>query len=728
MPRRLDTVDYPGLDPAEAGRLPNLIYGTVEGVRAHFIQSGATALLSSDITGAQTTVEVEDASRFPSAPFTAQVGYERMLVTDVTGATLTVSRGYDNTTARAHLRNKTLYEVRTEYVALVSPEPAKAINRVFIDGRRQSEGYTAYTGQSGDEHPAWPGKAVVAFSAGGWIGPQRGLDTTEASRREKGQSVQSAIEWASHPEIVDGSGSSYIVISKTGTPMARVAFSDSDGLIRKQEYSVTVENTAAQEALLQVVVSDSAESSVKSLRTVHVPASTKLTFKVTELAGGWQRTLTLIPMDEDIRVFSMSRMVLRKKLQGEDDALISISPTPVEVSDSRVDDGLDSGAVLSSGGRLSAWAGYSASGPGEAFAQTHRAEVENSGGAPAVVRLVSAEPDGACHAISLHTIGAGEVETLAHTHPAGGWDTMTSVVIETGEIEVRSLAKSVEYATEETLNERALAHSCSARAVVGDNIRVDIEGSLDTDGSYAGAGTLIERPDHVISHFLTHQMDFSAGDIDSASFSSSGASYAAAVAGGYRFAFLIDRNITPSEFVRRMAFECRSTIRYTSGKWQLAFIPDSAPAAIKTITRGELAGEGAMFVFAKTPPGELANSITCRYRQNYSAGRGQSKWGALARVEDVASQALRGMLTLETELSAIRDKATAEDVLAHMLLQRRDSLLLVRFPVFWEHFDLDVGDTIEISNDLYDGSLFFIESIQRLDHFRAQITARQWWG
>jgi len=728
MPRRLDTADYPGLDPAEAGRLPNLIYGMVEGVRAHFIQSGATALLASDITGAQTTLEVEDASRFPTVPFTAQVGYERMLVTDVTVNTLTVSRGYDNTAARAHLRNKTLYEVRTEYVSLISPEPVKAINRVFIDGRRQIEGYTAYTGQSGDEHPAWPGKAVVAFSAGGWIGLQRGLDTDAASLREKGQSAQSVVQWASHPELVDGSGSSYIVISKTGTPMARVAFSDSDGVIRKQEYSVTVENTAAQEATIQVVVSDSQNGSAKSSRTVHVPASTKLTFKATELAGDWQRVLTLTPMDEDIRVFSISRTVLRMKLPQEDDALISISPAPLEVSDSRVDDGLDSGAVLSSGGRLSAWAGYSSTGPGEAFSQSHRAEIENTGGAPSVVRLVSAEPDGACHAVSIHTIGTSEVETIAHTHSVGGWDTMTRVVIETGEIEVRSLTKSVEYATEETLNERALAHSCSARAVIGDRITVDLEGIFDTDGSYGGAGTLVERPDHVISHFLTHQMGFDSGDMDTASFSAAGASYAAAVAGGYRFAFVIDRNITPSEFIRRLAFECRSTLRYTEGKWQLAFIPGAAPSAIKIISKGELAGAGAMFVFAKTPPGELANSITCRYKKNYSAGRGQSKWGALARVEDAASQALRGIFTLETELSAIRDKDTAEDVLAHMLVQSKDSLLLVRFPVFWEHFDLEVGDTIEISNDLYDGGRFFIESIERLDRFRAHITARQWWA
>jgi hypothetical protein len=49
-----------------------------------------------------------------------------------------------------------------------------------------------------------------------------------------------------------------------------------------------------------------------------------------------------------------------------------------------------------------------------------------------------------------------------------------------------------------------------------------------------------------------------------------------------------------------------------------------------------------------------------------------------------------------------------------------------RFPVWWEHFDLAVGDTIEIGNPLYDGRKFFIEEIRRLDEFRAQVWAVEW--
>ena len=55
LPLDLSVSGYPGLDTAESGKLPNVVYGSVEGVRAHLIEGGATALLASNITEAQST-------------------------------------------------------------------------------------------------------------------------------------------------------------------------------------------------------------------------------------------------------------------------------------------------------------------------------------------------------------------------------------------------------------------------------------------------------------------------------------------------------------------------------------------------------------------------------------------------------------------------------------------------------------------------------------------------
>jgi hypothetical protein len=69
----------------------------------------------------------------------------------------------------------------------------------------------------------------------------------------------------------------------------------------------------------------------------------------------------------------------------------------------------------------------------------------------------------------------------------------------------------------------------------------------------------------------------------------------------------------------------------------------------------------------------------------------------------------------------------ADDVLDHILLERKAPLLTVEFPVFYEHFDLAVGDTVEITNPHYTGRKWYIEKIARTDKFRATVTAREWW-
>lgn len=51
----------------------------------------------------------------------------------------------------------------------------------------------------------------------------------------------------------------------------------------------------------------------------------------------------------------------------------------------------------------------------------------------------------------------------------------------------------------------------------------------------------------------------------------------------------------------------------------------------------------------------------------------------------------------------------------------------MEFPVFYEHFDLRAGDTVQIENPLYDGRKFYIERIKRLDRFRAEVKAIEWW-
>lgn len=414
-----------------------------------------------------------------------------------------------------------------------------------------------------------------------------------------------------------------------------------------------------------------------------------------------------------------------------------------------------------------------------------------------------------------------------------------------------------------------------------------VSGAGDPDGNYGGAGTLIERPDHVIKHFLVKNMGFALSDIDAASFSAAGSAYASAVSGGYRFAFAIRERLEPADFVRRLAFECRSMLRLSKGTWRLDFLPEVAPAAMKTVKKEELAGGHSKFVFHRGSVHDLANDATARFRRDYCRLGSETEWlgivrktwrdtlsfyttqaggggneytywkfwagsytvqagdfleydvycddgnpafhqgveiegsgwngrglslrdqnGLLNHAADLSAHAkgkwysrkvdlaaaagkvmteasvdsesnnggsykafytnlrvtdgagsVRQALWQNGEFSAdqlnyasgasdagieavqmryhvqpaefafeaVRDPAMAEDVLGHIVLSRRSPLLVAEFPVFYGHFGMSPGDTIEIENLLFGGRKFYIEGIRRLDRFRARVRAVEWW-
>jgi len=186
-----------------------------------------------------------------------------------------------------------------------------------------------------------------------------------------------------------------------------------------------------------------------------------------------------------------------------------------------------------------------------------------------------------------------------------------------------------------TSSEASVVQLASIGAVVAthsvERFHAMVSGAEDPDGNYGGAGTLIERPDHVIKHFLVRHMGFALSDIEAPSFSAAGGSYASAISGGYRFAFAIMERLEPADFVRRLAFECRSVLRLAKGTWRLDFVPDVAPEAVSTVKRGELAGEHSKFVFQRGSAGDLANDVTARFRRDYCRLGSETGWLGILR-------------------------------------------------------------------------------------------------
>jgi len=190
---------------------------------------------------------------------------------------------------------------------------------------------------------------------------------------------------------------------------------------------------------------------------------------------------------------------------------------------------------------------------------------------------------------------------------------------------------------------------------------------------------------------------------------------------------VIDQEITPSEFLANLAFQCRSALKYEAGKWYLNYLPDTAPAAVKTISKSELAGKFAKFVFRKTDRKDIFNDLTAKFSKNYGRHNyDESDWLGTATASDSASQGKYGLRPETYEFTAIRLQTMADHVLAFIKLRRKAPLLVVEFPVFWEHFDLERGDSFDINNPLYDRRRFYIEKIERPDKYRAKITATAW--
>jgi hypothetical protein len=188
--------DYPKLPSQYIGKIINDIgFGTVDKLEATGIDVGAVSRLSAIVTSTQTNLTVEDGSLFPTSNFTVQIDFELIQVLYRDGNIFSgLTRGYNNSRAESH-GLKTVYEVKTEYIYHLFDHPVSSISKVFIDGKEQSSDYTAYTGQSGDQHSSYPGKAVISFTAEAWVGKQRNYSV------EEGEAIDTIFEMEVYPSV-----------------------------------------------------------------------------------------------------------------------------------------------------------------------------------------------------------------------------------------------------------------------------------------------------------------------------------------------------------------------------------------------------------------------------------------------------------------------------------------------------------------------------------------------
>jgi len=159
----ITTSDYPDADPDDIGKMLCIGHGSLENVPFRAVDAGARTTLMEDITEASATLKFSDSSAF-LASGTIQIDIEQITYTGNANNQLTgCSRGQNGTTATEHDAGAYIAEIQTNYYYLFGC-PVKSIDTVYVAGIRQAGNYTAYTGQTGDECPGYPGKAAIVFN------------------------------------------------------------------------------------------------------------------------------------------------------------------------------------------------------------------------------------------------------------------------------------------------------------------------------------------------------------------------------------------------------------------------------------------------------------------------------------------------------------------------------------------------------------------------------------
>ncbi|WP_028314670.1 hypothetical protein [Desulfatibacillum aliphaticivorans] len=214
--------DFPNADPDAIGKMQPIVYGAVDNLPCLAVKAGAMSNLPGDVTASATSITLSDASVFPTSG-TVQIDSEQITYTGKSGDALTgCTRGANSTDASLHDAGASAAQVLSQYVYLLAGHPVKSIGDVFVDGVRQTSGYTAYTGQTGDVLTGYTGKAVIAFSALPTVVKQVNLsaDVDEGNHSHESSSSttvsipatgwsDSSGSWNSESNAKDGNESTY---------------------------------------------------------------------------------------------------------------------------------------------------------------------------------------------------------------------------------------------------------------------------------------------------------------------------------------------------------------------------------------------------------------------------------------------------------------------------------------------------------------------------------------
>jgi hypothetical protein len=146
---------------------------------------------------------------------------------------------------------------------------------------------------------------------------------------------------------------------------------------------------------------------------------------------------------------------------------------------------------------------------------------------------------------------------------------------------------------------------------------------------------------------------------------------------------------------------------------------------VRTLSRADF-DKDRQVACGYTRADRVANRLTVRYAKNNGPTASSSPWQASVVVADVRS--FEDTIDDTVDLRYVRSAVHAASVGGLVLKQRRRSFKTISLPVFWDATDLQIGDTITITDlGFWEGVNFWIDGVRREGVNRATFDAVEWW-
>lgn len=747
--RRAETADFANLRPDDAGKVLPTVYGAMKGAPTRLLKRLRTTTLRGTLLRADTTVDVEDTTGFPSAG-TLDVGEEKITYAGISGNVFTgATRGAAGTVALDQPHGEAVREAGTE-VYCFAGHPVKAIANVRVEGQladaalltvrtADSVSFPAFAGNplatvTFAEKPTYKAterslvRTVVGLEAAG-TGNNAVNATNALSQKEDDPTAAASAD--ENDSAALSATANRLVLKRTsvvGEPGEFVKCflrarwfvrGDLSGLVA-QAYVDGVA-VAAPGGIFPAPVAEETKSKLigeqRSVSHDHASgASTHQYFPdvMTQNQGAgedtWVQPWNLgsvagITWNEPAVI---GRIFRGTKLNGR-----FASPPPggtysqfrvVAAAASRQSGpgGLSVqgfvGSTLSSVG----WSGTETAitvkrGPWQTLAGLTAAQV-------AQAAQISVNPAGAvtvqyAYLELVFTAGAALVTADARSHTRA-WESLVDVTAQVGtwaaikdknlEFRVVSGAGSQEVFvyTLEVVVENFPYVIRESEAVTA-----DVDGYADDGaGTYTGTpNALIENPADVLHHLLRVPGGLAAADIDAASFAAARASLAALA---YLFAGVLLRDEASNAVLLRLAEQCRSLLYFEEGQATLTFQPLRAgeAATLKTLTKAEVLADLVPQV-ARGARDQVMNEVVVRYAFSHVTGR----WDGTARAVDAASQATYGVREHALDADFLRAAAPATDLAGWFVNRYKDILRTASVATALDSLEVERADIVALT-------------------------------